>query len=269
MNYNNFKKIRMYGWRVWLCRNFYQSGASGLVEGIDGRRSDFLKVPSSAFANVFKCRLSFKDTIHNVYLKQYLHRSWLDFVKHLFRNSRGMRDFRASLMLQRNGFNTPDLIAIGEKRLGPCCMKTFLITNELTGARPIHQIVANLGRDSSEQGEAERKKFILSFGQTVGKMHNAGIFHGDLRLGNILAEKSENGWEFFFLDNERTKKYSRIPTKLRRKNLVQLNMIGNSVTDRDRLRFFASYTAKNRSMQSKEKELVLAVMKKTAKRKSC
>ena len=269
MNYNSFEKIHMYGWQVWLCRNFSQGGTTDLVNDTDGRRSDFLKVPSSSFANVFKCRLSFKDTIHNVYLKQYLYRSWLDFVKHLFRNSRGMRDFRASLMLQRNGFNTPDIIAIGEKRLGPCCMKTFLITGELTGAKPIHQIIAHLGRGPSERGQAERKKFIFSFGQTVGRMHNSGIFHGDLRLGNILAKKNENGWQFFFIDNERTRKYSRIPSRLRRKNLVQLNMIGNSVAEGDRLRFFASYMAQNPSMHSRKKELGLAIMKKTVKRKSC
>ena len=266
MNYNSFEKIRMYGWRIWLCREFPQDVVTELVGGVDGRRSDFVKVPSSSFANVFRCRLSFKNTVHNIYLKHFLYRSGWDFVKHLFRSGRAKRDFKASLMLQHNGFNTPEIIALGEKRIGLCCTKTFMMTGELEDAEPIHKIVAHIGRGQSE-GQVERKEFIAAFGRTIGQMHRAGIFHGDLRMGNILAEKNGNGWQFFFIDNERTKKYAGIPMKLRRKNLVQLNMIGNNVSERERLRFFASYIVQNPSMQSKKKELVDVVMKKTAKRK--
>lgn len=266
MNYNGFEKIDMYGWRLWLNQEFPQGGITDLVGGVDGRRSDFVKVPSSSFANVFKCRLSFKNTVHDIYLKQFLYRSGWDFVKHLFRSGRGKRDFKASLMLQHNGFNTPEIIALGEKRIGPCCTKTFMMTGELKDAEPINKIVARIGRGLSNEW-AERKEFIIAFGGIIGQMHRAGIFHGDLRMGNIFAGKNGNGWQFFFIDNERTKKYASIPMKLRRKNLVQLNMIGNSVSERDRLRFFVSYMVQNPSMQSKKKELVDVVMKKTAKRK--
>jgi len=273
MNYNGFEKIRMYGWRLWLCRDFGRgeilalAGQISRPDGADGCRSDFVKVPSSLFAGVFRCRVSFKGTVHSVYLKQYFYRSRWDFVKHLVRPGRGRRDFRASLMLQSNGFNTPEIIAFGEKRIGFCCRKTFLITGELKAARPIHQVVAHIGREPCEQGRADRKEFFTSFGKTVGQMHNAGIFHGDLRLGNILAEKDDGRWRFFFLDNERTKKYSRIPPRLRQKNLVQLNMIGGNVSGPDRLRFFDSYIAQNPSIQPESKKLVRAVIRKTAKRK--
>ena len=270
MNYNGFEKIRMYGWRLWLSRDFGQNEILSLAEeidGVDGCRSDFVKVPSSLFANVFRCRVSFKSTVHSVYLKQYFYRSRWDFVKHLFRPGRGRRDFRASLMLQSNGFNTPEIIAFGEKRIGFCCRKTFLITGELKTARPIHQVVAYIGRKPGGQWQADRKEFISSFGRTIGQMHNAGIFHGDLRLGNILAEKGDDGWRFFFIDNERTKKYSHIPLKLRRKNLVQLNMIGGNVSERDRLQFFASYISQDPSIRLKSKELLEVVIQKTAKRK--
>ena len=266
MSYNGFEKIRMYGWRIWLSREFPQDMVTELIGGVDGRRSDFVKVPSSSFANVFRCRLSFKNTVHNIYLKLFLYRSGWDFVKHLFRSGRAKRDFKASLILQCNGFNTPEIIALGEKRIGPCCTKTFMMTGELKDAEPIHRIVACIGRGLSN-GKAEKKEFILAFGRIIGRMHRAGIFHGDLRMGNILAEKNGNCWQFFFIDNERTKKYASIPLKLRRKNLVQLNMIGNNVSQRDRLRFFASYIAQNPLMQSKKKELVDVVIKKTAKRK--
>ena len=170
-------------------------------------------------------------------------------------------------MLQSNGFSIPEIIALGEKRIGLCCSKTFVMTAELKTAQPIYQVVAHIGREPSEQSQVERKEFFISFGRVVGRMHNAKIFHGDLRLGNILAERVRDGWQFFFIDNERTKRHFHLPLKLRLKNLVQLNMIGNSVSERDRMRFFSSYMAQNTSMQSKRDALISAVREKTARRK--
>jgi hypothetical protein len=91
-------------------------------------------------------------------------------------------------------------------------------------------------------------------------MHDKGIFHGDLRLGNILvkeappchSERSEaesknllkqEDFQFYFLDNERTKKFNSLHWKLRIKNLVQINIDRNNVDENDRKLFFDIYLA--------------------------
>jgi hypothetical protein len=106
----------------------------------------------------------------------------------------------------------------------------------------------------------DRGRMIEQFAQTIGKMHDKGIFHGDLRLGNILvkeappchSERSEaeskillkqENFQFYFLDNERTKKFSSLPWKLRIKNLVQINIDRNNVDENDRKLFFDVYLA--------------------------
>ena len=82
-------------------------------------------------------------------------------------------------------------------------------------------------------------------GETIGKMHAAGIFHGDLRSGNVFVKKVDDEWEFFLLDNERTKKYNRIRNRLRLKNLVQINMFKEGLSRTDRMRFFKAYLNEN------------------------
>ncbi len=95
-------------------------------------------------------------------------------------------------------------------------------------------------------------------------MHAKGIFHGDLRLGNILARQEKTCWRFFFLDNERTKKFDSLPFKLRVKNLVQVNMVPKvCVSNTDRMRFFREYCAENKISKRQSKPLTEKVVEKT------
>ena len=77
----------------------------------------------------------------------------------------------------------------------------------------------------------------------VAQLHRAGFSHGDLRPGNVLAKQDAQGnWHWAYLDNERTQQHRRLPMKLRKKNLVQLNMLRSpNLTRRDRLFFFLCY----------------------------
>ena len=99
-------------------------------------------------------------------------------------------------------------------------------------------------------------------------MHSQGIFHGDLRWGNIIAVFSDpSGPVFVFLDNERTFKYRRMPGIKRVQNLVQINMVTYpSVTNTDRARFFKSYLTENPGLLSRKKALADKVVKLTKKR---
>jgi predicted unusual protein kinase regulating ubiquinone biosynthesis (AarF/ABC1/UbiB family) len=94
-------------------------------------------------------------------------------------------------------------------------------------------------------------------------MHAAGIFHGDLRLGNVLVQKNEGQWRFFFIDNERTKKFYRLPSRLRLKNLVQINMFRYDIGNTDRLRFFKAYLKENPSTVRKRNKWGKKVITKT------
>ena len=100
-------------------------------------------------------------------------------------------------------------------------------------------------------------------------MHAANISHGDLRTGNVLVKLKEDDWDFYFLDNERTVKYNKLPDKLRIKNLVQIGMVLNeNLTNTDRMRFYKTYLKQNQQVIPNPLELAKKVSVKTEERLS-
>lgn len=224
-------------------------------------------VPSSKFTSVCKFIVRFGDVERMIYFKEYFCRSTWDFVKHLFRPSRARRALKAALMLASNGFESSAVIAMGQCRFVFFTMRNFVATLEVESARSVYQIIADK-QYSPNTGQFRMKRSLAgSFGRTIGRMHAIGIFHGDLRLGNVLVRKEQDSWRFFFLDNERTKKFRRLPARLRLKNLVQINMFEPWLaSDTDRMRFFKEYWAENKKSKVEKAALIKKVLNKTSRR---
>lgn len=224
-------------------------------------------VPSSKFTSVCKFIVRFGDVERVIYFKEYFCRSTWDFVKHLFRPSRARRALKAALMLAANGFESPAVIAMGQCRFVFFTMRNFVATLEVESARSVYQIIADKQYNPNTGQFRMKRSLAGSFGRTIGRMHAIGIFHGDLRLGNVLVRKEQDSWRFFFLDNERTKKFRRLPAWLRLKNLVQINMFEPWLaSDTDRMRFFKEYWAENKKSKVEKAALIKKVLNKTSRR---
>lgn len=216
---------------------------------------------ASKFARVYKGAISFNGQTHNLYIKQYLYRSAVDFLKHIFRPSRAMRSLKASQMLATENLLSPEVIAMGQLRKGPFVAKSFLITRSIENAPTLTTWIAEADDFKT------KKRFIRQLAEKIGKMHAANISHGDLRTGNILVKTVGDGWDFYLLDNERTVKYNKLPDKLRIKNLVQLNMLTDkNLTNTDTARFYKTYLQQNQTNIPNPKELAKKVNKKTEER---
>jgi tRNA A-37 threonylcarbamoyl transferase component Bud32 len=224
----------------------------------------FTRVPSSDYAGVFKYAFCFNGVDHLFYLKKYFFRSTLDFAKHLFRPSRARRAFDASLMLKNNGFDAPAVIGLFEKYIGPFCTDNILLTEEVKSSEPLAQLLTEMSQDQGRDTYIQKRVLIEAFGRTIGQMHAKNIFHGDLRLGNVLVVKEERKWWFLFIDNERTKQFSRLPDGLRLKNLVQINMFRNGITNSDRLRFFRAYLKTNPEVANNQRDWTARILTKTS-----
>lgn len=230
-------------------------------EDFDGVRGLFEEVTASKFARVYKGTIAFNGQAHKLYIKQYLYRSVVDFLKHIIRPSRAMRSLKASQMLAEENLQSPEVIAMGYQRKGPFIAGSFLITRSVENAPPLTTQIAK------ETELKNKRQFIRQIGETIGKMHAANISHGDLRTGNLLVKTKEDGWNFYLLDNERTVKYNKLPEKLRFKNLVQLNMLTDkNLTNTDRIRFYKTYLKKNQGKIPNPKELARSVSFRTKER---
>ncbi|MDD5064350.1 MAG: lipopolysaccharide kinase InaA family protein [Phycisphaerae bacterium] len=201
---------------------------------------------------MYKLTVRFNDADKGIYFKQYLCRSVWDFIKHFVRANRAERAFKASEMLGKNGFDTPATIAMGKTA-------NFMVTLEIENAKQILQFISDNNLETRD-----RRELIREFGRTIGQMHTRGIFHGDLRLGNILARHEKNHWKFFFIDNERTKKFRHLPARLWVKNLVQVNTLPPVlISNTDRMRFFREYCAQNEKAETEKTALIKKVLEKT------
>ena len=269
MSDTEFNNVQIHNWKIRIRKDIFKCNIIDLLllsNKNTSERSEFIRVPSSEYTNVFKYDVCINGTIHSLYLKQYLCRSAWDFLKRLFRPSPAQRSFRASIMLQNNGIYAPVVIGLFERRAGPFLIDNLLLTREVKNAKSIVQCLADMGRGLYKDTLLSKRNLIECFGENVGQMHTKGIFHGDLRLGNVLVQQKEEAWRFFFLDNERTKKFQKLSARLRLKNLVQINMFQENITDTDRMRFFRKYCAQNTQTKKAEKALAKHVLKKTDQR---
>ena len=268
--YSGFDKIRLNNCTLYVNKHFRNNTFEQVLAAGEKelqKRYQLTTIAASKFARVYRFTADFGGTKKEVYFKRYLYRSLPDFLKHLFRAGRAERAFKAALMLTQNSLDSPAVIAIGEHKAGLFNAGNFLVTLEVENARRIYQFISDSPKNLTIEQLRNKRSLIRAFGQTVGKMHKAGIFHGDLRLGNVLARQDENGWQFFFIDNERTRKFYRLPNRLRLKNMVQINMYRTvAVTNTDRMRFFTAYLAKNPSIISGRNEWAKKIIAKTNRR---
>lgn len=259
-----FDKVKVAGWTLYINKYFPSVNIEPFLEAgdLNGVRGPFERVAASRFARVFKCSVSFKGLRNDLYFKQFLYRSPLDFIKHIFRPGRAARSLKASVMLEYCGLLSPEIVAMGQRKIGPIVIRSFLLTRSVENSASPYDYVRGDIPDL-----ADRRLFISRLGAVIGRMHSAGIVHGDLRPGNILIKKSQDRFLFYFLDNERTRRFKVLPRKLRIKNLVQINMIrNNELCATDRMRFYKSYLRENNGAIDTPKELAKIVAKRTAQR---
>ncbi len=264
-----FDKMKVDDWTIRLHTDLRQPDIRDLLSLNDSQADGggpFTRVPSSDYTRVFRCHVCSNGVSSAFYLKRYLYHSALDFVKHSPRPSRARRAFDASLMLQENGFDAPAVVGLFERRRGPFVTDNMLLTREVRNAAPIMQLLKDIRNRSDRDTLLAKRDLIRAFARTVGRMHAKGIFHGDLRLGNVLAVKEHENWRFYFIDNERTRKFRSLPTRLRLKNLVQVNMFYHGTSKTDRLRFFRSYLESNPGIQDHYSAWIRRIAAKTNRR---
>jgi tRNA A-37 threonylcarbamoyl transferase component Bud32 len=255
-----YSTIKLAGWKIKLADDFPSGFESAILSDVqlpDGQRSSFEKLTSSKFASVLKFSVLFRSKVYHLVLKRYLNRNFSDILKN-FISTRAARAFKAGRMLREKGFSTPVAAALCQKSFAGFVVADFIIMTEIQGCLPFYELFGELAG-------AEKRALMEQFGQTVGRMHNQGFYHGDLRLGNVLTRKLNDKYEFVFLDNERTKKFNKLPMWLRVKNLVQAFMIRENMTEAEKACFFTAYFAQQQTSMDKNK-LIEEVTSRTAKR---
>jgi hypothetical protein len=270
-----FEKMRRGDCTLYIKSRFRNSAlGEALLAGEEGvrQRYELKRVISSEYARIHKFVVEINGVQRGVYLKQYLCRTISALIRCFFFGSRARCDYEHGMMLARNGFNVPEVIALGEWRGGFSEKGSFLATFAIENARPVNHFINEMG-ESAGQEKLELRELMREVGRATGMMHSKGIFHGDLRLGNILLGREGETQRLFFLDNERTRKFDKLPLSLRPlrglriKNLTQVNIApAGKLSNTDRMRFFKEYFRQTGTSKKEGKAIIAATFKKTSRR---
>ena len=146
-----------------------------------------------------------------------------------------LRELRAVLRARTAGLNVPEIVACrATHAFGPFHRFT-LVVREIAGA---HDLLA-LSRDTRP---ARHRQIIADVAGGVRRMHEAGLYHGDLNVKNILLQ----GTDVYFIDLDRAVLRMARDPSLDAANLARLNRsvekwLKDRVSRVDRLRFLFSY----------------------------
>lgn len=113
--------------------------------------------------------------------------------------------------LRKAGINTLDPVASVAERRGPF-YRGYLMTRFLPGAVDLLEFF------SRAQDGHERRAVARKAGELVRRVHDLGVFHADLQLGNLLVRDGE----VYIIDLDRSWQRPPLPPSLRFKNLWRL-----------------------------------------------
>jgi tRNA A-37 threonylcarbamoyl transferase component Bud32 len=184
-----------------------------------------------------------------------------DFLKNLVRPSRSRRAWAAFERLRRHGFAVPELLLCGERRVGPVLLGSFLVTRRISGAVPLDELLAG-----AAAAPAERRRIVADLAALVRLLHERGVHHADLNPANIVVDPRDPR-RLVLLDADRTSFRRRVPWRLRRKNIAQLNAHFGSAPLRERLRFLRAYDPAFRLLPRRRRRRLLGEIEAVTRRR--
>lgn len=185
-----------------------------------------------------------------VFIKRYNYQNTLYALKYLVRASRGKRTWQAAHTLLARGVPTPEPVAYGETRRRRMLRESFCVTRALAHAIPLNMLFQDAGRGARDRHPVDRAALIRRAALLVRMMHERGIWHRDLKAGNLLAEPMPGGGIQLYLtdlDGIRVKETVRRAERIRDLSRLNRSLITSpALSARDRHRFLQWYLGAGR-----------------------
>jgi len=194
-------------------------------------------------------------------LRQYSHGGLLRAITGnlYFIGARSFRELALTEEIRSCGIPTIPAMGAIHYRISLPFYQAFFLSLEVPQAMDLIQYFKEIGVHPSRENLFRKRKTIRSVGLLIRQFHQAGFFHGDLQLKNILVA----GDQLLLIDFDRSYRKSILSGKEKIKNLLRLNRsaekwrcLGLSITRTDRWRFFLAYAGNDKKiMGAMEKTL--------------
>ena len=190
-----------------------------------------------------------------IVIRQYLHGGLLRSLTRdlYFFGARSFQELALTEQMRARGLSTIEPIGAIHRIFGPF-YKAHLLSLEISGAKDLIQYFQEIGPRPSGERLLQKRRTIRSAGLLVRQFHEAGFFHGDLQLKNILV----SGEQLFLIDFDHSCHQEVLTAEEKKSNLLRLNRsvekwkrVGLPVTRTDRLRFFRAYVESDEEMKKR------------------
>ncbi|NJL29328.1 MAG: hypothetical protein HC897_16305, partial [Thermoanaerobaculia bacterium] len=144
---------------------------------------------------------------------------------HKYRGSKAARSWQMARAFQAAGVPTPDPVMLIETTDGQGV--SFFVSRFLPGVFEARYLLraARVGREREEFPQVDLDAFLRALGSVVRQMHQAGLFHRDLSIGNVLIEPGPTPSappRLFLVDLNRARQKTRLSTVERTRDLCRL-----------------------------------------------
>jgi serine/threonine protein kinase len=187
-------------------------------------------------------------------LRQYSHGGLLRAItgNFYFVGARSFRELALTEEIRSCGIPTISSIGAIHHRILFPFYQAYFLSLEIPRAIDLTQYFQEMGARPTGENLSLKRKTIRSAGLLIRQFHQAGFFHGDLQLKNILIE----GDQLLLIDFDRSYRKSNLSIQEKMRNLLRLNRSaekwiqqGLPLTRTDRWRFFLAYAGDDRGIR--------------------
>jgi len=132
-------------------------------------------------------RLQFDNIAMDVVVKRFTPRGLVQNLKWIWRTSPAYRAFHLAGKIASLGFFTAAPIAAGERRTWGLLRESFLLTEFISAATPLHLFNAHCG------DRQRRIRVVRALAKLYAAMHDKGLFHCDPSQANFLVVTQPDG----------------------------------------------------------------------------
>lgn len=134
-------------------------------------------------------------------------------IRHLFRYSRAVKSWLAAWRFARCGVPTPEPVLCLEERRFGLLGRSYLVFPFLADDASFLDLWPRLDRTA-------RRSCLVSLGELLGRMHRQGLLHGDLNWRNLVAVRHDDGYRFWLVDLDGSRKVRKVTPALAHKDLA-------------------------------------------------
>lgn len=182
------------------------------------------------------------------YLKIFHNSGPVEILKDFVRASKAFRALKQGNALSDRGFHVPLSLAAGEQRRLRFINKSFLLTARVEVTLLPYYLKEHFSGKLDLVTLRRKREYLTQLAMEIRRLHQYGFIHGDLTPFNILVQTHREKIDFYYMDNDRTRRYppwTWVPHFLSKRNLLQLNrFVLPGISLQDRVRFLHYYLAK-------------------------